>query len=63
MREVRGTDIANVIEPGRMGFGTAALVVDEYGVWPWFRRDYEGIRSLVELGWNLDWDYAFREDR
>ena len=63
MREIRGTDIANVIEPGRYGFGTAALVVDEHGVWPWFRRDYIEIRNAIELGFGWDsTDTAIQED-
>ena len=38
----------------------AAVVVDGYGCWPWFRRDYPEIRTLIELGWEEAWDNASR---
>jgi len=60
VREVRGTDIAWAMQE-RNGFGPGALVVDENGVWPLYRRDYLGLRELVELGINSAWDYAERE--
>jgi hypothetical protein len=60
MREIRGTDIAWAMEE-RPGFGTGALVIDEDGVWPWYRRDYVELRAFVEQGFNDASDYAEQE--
>lgn len=60
MREIRGTDLSWIMVDTPLG-GTAALVVDENGIWPWWRRDYIEIRAYVELGFNDAFDYAQRE--
>ena len=50
VREINGSDLALLYEARGSGFGRGGLVVDEYGVWPWFRRDYTVIRDAIELG-------------
>lgn len=40
-------------DSGNTKYGSA-LVLDEFGLWHWFRRDFRSIRDLVELGIESD---------